>query len=366
MKKEVSAKITPKSYRSGLFREYLSAIIERDILFVIIIMLAGLIYKNGALRGFPLPWLFLHAGTGRIHGMPEYFFTDLIISILIVAAGEVLNAVIRAITEPTAFRIKPSVSVFSTATESDAQKDPSHGSDNETTGSFSSSYNNGKRSIEKRFKAAAGNSSNRKEKPKDSPQKVAMQILFALMLCTVALFFTFYVLGVVNDFGDDITVNNTGTGSDDEVAFYTDSDFLHEQRDTVLLMLEDGNADLLKTVGPGDAEKLSSMADWSTADYTEEYRYVSITDPRQAYIRYEVNCGDKKYMLAVKFTGEDLRYDSSSAEIAGIAACPYFPWDKLSESSGEGYTWEDLTADVEKNTISVGDTTFYDESILLW
>lgn len=366
MKKEETAKITPKSYRSGLFREYLSAIIERDILFVILIMLAGLLYKSGALRGFPLPWLFLHAGMGRIHGMPEYFFTDLFISILIVAAGEVLNAVIRALTEPTAFRIKPTASVFSTAIESDAQKDPSVRSETETAGSFSSFYNNGKRSIEKKFEAAAGNSSDRKEKSKDSPQKVAMQILFALLLCTVALFFTFFVLGVVNDFGDVITENNTGTGSDDEVAFYTDSDFLHEQCDTVMLMLEDGNADLLKTVGPGDAEKLLSMADWSTAGYTEEYRYVSITDPGQAYIRYEVDCGDKKYMLAVKFTGDDLRYDSSSAEIAGIAACPYFPWDKLSESSGEEYTWEDLTADVEKNTISVGDTTFYDESILLW
>ena len=75
--------------------------------------------------------------------------------------------------------------------------------------------------------------------------------------------------------------------------------------------------------------------------------YDSITGDT-AFIRYRAETPDGDYLIAFKFQGDDLDADEENAEIIGIAVCPYD---------------EEPSDD---NTVSIGDTRYNGESILVW
>ncbi len=360
-KKEIHINI-PKNSETGTAQERINSVIERDILMASVILFGGLLHRSGGMRGFPLPWLF----PGGRGSRPEFLIMDIIIIIIMVAAGEILSAVIRAATEPTAFGNRTSAPVINTARQ----------------------YENKAESPDRPAKVPAFNVPKNSARPSSRPVlpqgrklmtdhkipkasnadgKMVLRIVLAVFIATFAVIFAAFsfVLLSDNDHRDIVVDNDYDTDYTEDIAFYTDEDFLSAQTEEALTMLEEGDVDRLGSIGEGDAAGLISMADWSEAEITEIGRFVSTSDPTQAYIRYIAECGDEDYMLAFKFTGDDLRNDNSSAEIVGIAACPYSIWENYFRSSGEEYSWEDFEAEVKANQAVIGDDSFLGTSILI-
>ena len=364
MKKKETRITIPKTRVSETAQERINSVIDRDILFVLIILFGGLLYKNGGMRGFPLPWVSPHGMGTR----PEFLLIDIVLIVIMVAAGEILTAIVRSATEPTAFRNRTSDPLFNTPKQIDNNAETMTGPAKPMPVNMpGTSVRPSSRPVLPKGRGMM--TDHKTPRASNSDGKMVMRLVLAVFIASFAIIIAVFSLIIVSDNNhrDIIIDNDNDSDSDyiDDDAFYTEEDFLSAQIEEVLTMLSEGDTDRLGSIGEGDAAGLISMADWSEAVLTESARYVSI-DPTQAYVRYIAECDDEQYMLAFKFTGDDLRNDNSSAEIVGIAACPYSIWENYYQSSGDDYTWEDFEADVEAGKAAVGDDAFYGVSILIW
>lgn len=344
MKKNEFKTTIPQKQKTSLAGEYLNTIIERDVLLVILIMIGGLINKRGPLRGFPLPWLFPHG----MHVRPEYLITDLLIVLAMVIAAEILTAVIKAANEPTAFRRQREI--VSVPKEIKEIKEIQ-----QIKESAERVLNN--------TSAGRSNDANRRslQKPGSSDQAFSFKILFIIIFATLAIIIASFSIISVTDHRDIVTDN------DDDMSFYSDPEIFSEQKDEVISMLSVGDTESLNAIGDGDgdAEALLEIADWESIDQIEEATRDLDSIDSNAFIRYYVTCGETDYVLAIKLSGEDIENDSGSAEVTGIAACPYKVWDDYYASTDE-LSWEDLVKSIEDNKVVVGDDSYHDSSILIW
>ena len=342
MKKNELKSTIPQKQKTSLAGEYLNTIIERDVLLVILIMIGGLINKRGPLRGFPLPWLFPHG----MHVRPEYLITDLLIVLAMVIAAEILTAVIKAATEPTAFRKhREVISVPKEIKEIQEIKQIKESAERVLNNTSVGRINDVKR--------------RHLQKSGTSDQAFSFKILFIIIFATLAIIIASFSIISVTDHRD-IVIDN-----DDDMSFYSDPEIFSEQKEEVISMLSEGGTDSLNAIGDGDAEALLEIAEWESIDQIEEATRDLDTVDSNAFIRYYVTCGETDYVLAIKLTGEDIENDSSSAVVTGIAACPYKIWDDYYASTDE-LSWEDLVKSIEDNKVVVGDDSYHDSSILVW
>ena len=342
MKKNELKSTIPQKQKTSLAGEYLNTIIERDVLLVILIMIGGLINKRGPLRGFPLPWLFPHG----MHVRPEYLITDLLIVLAMVIAAEILTAVIKAATEPTAFRKhREVISVPKEIKEIQEIKQIKESAERVLNNTSVGRIND----VNRRHLQKSGTSN----------QAFSFKIFFIIIFATLAIIIASFSIISVTDHRD-IVIDN-----DDEMSFYSDTEIFSEQKEEVISMLSEGDTDSLNAIGDGDAEALLEIADWESIDQIEEATRDLDTVDSNAFIRYYVTCGGTDYVLAIKLTGEDIENDSSSAVVTGIAACPYEVWDDYYASTDD-LSWEDLVKSIEDNKVVVGDDSYHDSSILVW
>ena len=335
MKKEVKTK-TSSIPGQTLWLEKLNTIIERDIALVILIMVLGLIHSDQwYTRGFPFTWLLI--GNSMKHSiiLTDHFVMDLIIAIIFVAAGEVVTAAIRRITEPVAFSNR---------------------------GSSSPSYAN-------IFDDTVSSGTEAK-----SFVKSFITVLFVSVMILVACLFTLYFMNsrpdpVPDDNGPDI-IDIDGKDDTSELNFYDspffqEDNYLYSKCEDAIDKLGEGDVEWLSELGEGDAQGIIDITDWSDAEFTFEYKTASsISTEYGGFLRFIAETDNGDYMVGFKFGGEDMVWDEDNAVLTGIAVCPYSMWDDVDYSQPNA--WTELTERVDNNTVAVGNYDFVGHNMLSW
>ncbi len=368
----------PKTNNLSLVWEKINTVIERDLALILIIMTVGLLHSDQyGMRGFPLPWLSPSQST-HMHSSIGAFITSLLCAAIMVAVGEILNAVLRRGSEPTAFRSPSSHTSVYANTYDDTQEFQ----DIPDTGAFESkdtrNYSKALQKNQKLFRKVEETINKPPVRTKyvmGHGEKIVLRIVLSIFAASII------IIGVIsgavfthNGLDDDIATDDYDTeytedSSDDYgsligTPFFDDDEYLQDECDRIIGMLIDEDEEGLSEIGEGDADALIRIADWGSAEYVRDYRFAVSEDPDQGFIRFLVTSGDKKYMLGLKFEGDGLATDESKAVVTGVTACPHTPWEEL-DPEDEDY-WNDLENKVEEQSATVGNADFMGYSILTW
>lgn len=374
----------PKKNNLSLAWEKINTVIERDIALVVLIMLGGLLHSDeSGMRGFPVPWFF-PSQSAHMHSSFPAFLTSLIVAIAIVVICEIVNAVVKMGSEPDAFRNTSSQS----SVYANTYDDTAEFQDIPDTGSFeakdTSNYSKALRKSQKMFRKAE--ESLQKPAPPRSHSETKSRGRFALTLVIVIFAATFIFMAAIfailfsNDtLHDNIANDNYDTEYSDDydteydeadtgsllgTPFFEDNEYLKAKCDRVLGMLKSGDADGLSKIGDGDVQGLLSLTDWSAAEFERDYRYAVSGDPDSGFIRFYAQNADGEYMVGIKFEGDGLATDEDSANVIGVAACSFKPWQEYDGTDDE--SWNKFMDSVEAGSVAVGDDRFMGYSILLW
>jgi hypothetical protein len=162
---------------------------------------------------------------------------------------------------------------------------------------------------------------------------------------------------------DGDTVNSVEYEDELDYDFYTEQEFLADKCDDAFELLMSGDKEALSELGGGSPAKLLNMADWDFVSYYEISRDVTINDTDSAFVRYVAETDDgTEFMVAFKFEGGNLAYDESTAELTGIAACPYDVWSEYDPADD----WDRFAEEVKARMQYVGDVEYGDVNILIW
>ena len=367
----------PKKNNLSLAWEKINTIIERDLAFVIVIMASGLLHSNEyGLRGFPVPWLSAAEGA-HMHSSPGAFVTSFIAVFAMVAVAEILNAVYRRGSEPSALRS----SGQQTSVYANTYDDTQEFQDIPDTGAFESkdtrNYSKALRKNEKLFRkveAAINTPPVRTKYVMNHGEKIVLRVVLAIFASSIILLGAISGVLFINDsYEDDIASDDYDTEYTDDsydygsligTPFFDDDSYLQDECDRIIGMLIDEDEEGLSEIGEGDAAALIGLADWGNSEYVRDYRFAVSEEPDQGFIRFLVTSGDKKYMLGIKFEGDGLATDESKAVVTGVTACPHTPWEEL-DPEDEDY-WNILENKVEEQNATVGNADFMGYSILTW
>lgn len=369
----------PKNNNLSLAWEKINTVIERDLALILIIMTAGLLHTDQhGMRGFPVPWLFPSHST-HIHSSMGAFFTSLLCAAVMVAIGEILNAVLRRGSEPTAFRSHSSQTSVYANTYDDSQEFQ----DIPDTGAFESkdtrNYSKALQKNQKLFRKIEDTINKpvpvRTKYVMGHGEKIVLRIVLSIFAASIILIGA--ISGAVfthNGLDDDIATDDTDTEYTDDsyedygsligTPFFDDDEYLQGECDRIIEMLKNGDEEALAEIGDGDVQKLITLTDWAGADYRRDYRYAVDGDPDFGFIRFLVTSGDERYMLGIKFAGDGLATDEEKAAVTGISACTYKPWDDLDYNDDDA--WTKFENEVADNRIVIGDDDFMGYNILTW
>ena len=338
-----------KRTRGPARQEGYSSIIERDILFVILSMLVFSLVGGEANASYLVP------------------------SVFTVAAGEFLAAIARKASEPDAvskgkaYMKKERIfqDPFAVDRETDELPDaPSHTEYTEPFRPDAVPKRSKTKSVPK-YRSSPETRTPVSGTKRSASGKIVLAVILIIFIASFSVIIAVLSL-VMHSEHEDLHIESGDDDSYTELNFYQQDDFLKLQTDNAFDRLSEGDVEWLQTVGEGDATALIDMIDWENAEIDEDSRYVSASEPQEAIMRYLITCGEQQYKLGFKFTGDNIANDSSDAVITGIAACPFDPWEDYFSDSYEDRSWDDLTDEVSKRTVSVGDISFYGYSILLW
>ena len=373
--------LTPKKTDFSVTGEKINAIIERDVALTFLIMLFGLLLKNDSgFRGFPAGWLY-SGSDPALHSRPELFFVSLMVSVLLVVAGEIVTLIIRKATEPDAsvssgadFKANQATVYANTYDDTALQT--------ETATSVVKSRSS--KSWKPAVKKSAGETKvpalplNRRENPvfkslgidpergskssasgKTNSGDAVMKGVFTAF----SVIFLLVIGMAVALLPDGDTVNPVEYEDDLSYDFYTEPEFLQDKCDDAFELLMSRDKDALSELGGGSPAKLLNMTDWGYVSYYEDNRALTIDETDTAFIRFYAETDDnRQYIVAFKFEGGDLAYDESTAELTGIAACPYDVWEEYSPDND----WDRFAEEVKAQMKYVGDVEYADQNILIW
>ena len=372
---------TSKKTDFSVTGEKINEIIERDVALTFLIMLFGLLLKNDSgFRGFPAGWLY-SGSDPAMHSRPELFFVSLMVSVLLVVAGEIVTLIIRKATEPDAsvssgadFKANQAT-VYANTYDDSAVQTENAGSDFKARSS---------KSWKPAVKKSAGETKvpalplNRRENPvfkslgidpergsrssasgKTNSGDAVMKGVFTAF----SIIFLLVIGMAVAVLPDGDTVNSVEYEDELDYDFYTEQEFLADKCDDAFELLMSGDKEALSELGAGSPAKLLSMADWDFVSYYEVSRDVTINDTDSAFVRYVAETDDgTEFMVAFKFEGGNLAYDESTAELTGIAACPYDVWSEYDPADD----WDRFAEEVKARMQYVGDVEYGDVNILIW
>lgn len=296
-----------------------------------------------------------------------------------VAIGEILNAVLRRGSEPTAFKSHSSQTSVYANTYDDSQEFQ----DIPDTGAFESkdtrNYSKALQKNQKLFRKIEDTINKpvpvRTKYVMGHGEKIVLRIVLSIFAASIILIGA--ISGAVfthNGLDDDIATDDTDTEYTDDsyedygsligTPFFDDDEYLQGECDRIIEMLKNGDEEALAEIGNGDVQKLITLTDWAGADYRRDYRYAVDGDPDFGFIRFLVTSGDERYMLGIKFAGEGMATDEEKAAVTGISACTYKPWDDLDYNDDDA--WTKFENEVADNRIVIGDDDFMGYNILTW
>ena len=368
-----------KTSNLSLAWEKINTVIERDLAFIIIIMAAGLLHSDEyGMRGFPVPWFF-PSHSAHLHSSMGAFLASLICAAVMVAVGEILNAVFRRGSEPTAFRNTSSNASVYANTYDDTQEFQ----DIPDTGAFESkdtrNYSKALQKNQKLFRKAEAALNSpvpvRTKYVMGRSEKIVLRIVLAIFASSIILLGAISGFLLTNDsYEDDIASDDYETEYTDDSSedygsligtpFFEDNEYLQSECDRIIEMLRSGDEEGLSEIGEGDVQGFIGLTDWSGADFVRDYRYAVNDDPDYGFIRFLVTSGDEKYMLGIKFKGDGLATDEEKAAVTGISACTYKPWEDIDYEDADA--WDKFETAVDKSRIVIGDDEFMGYSILTW
>ena len=369
----------PKTSNLSLIWEKINTIIERDLALIMIIMIAGLLHTDQyGMRGFPLPW-FSPSQSAHMHSSIGAFITSLLCAAVMVAVGEILNAVFRRGSEPTSLRTPASqVSVYANTYD-----DTHEFQDIPDTGAFerkdARNYSKALQKNQKLFRKIEATVNSplpvRTKYVMGHDEKIVLRIVLAIFAASIIIIGA--ISGAVltqNGLDDDIASDDYDTEYTDDsydnyeslmgTPFFDDNEYLQGECDRVIEMLKSGDEEGLAEIGDGDIQGLLGLTDWSGAEYNRDYRYAVSGDPDYGFIRFLVTSGDDKYMLGIKFAGDGLATDEEKAVVTGISACTFEPWKNLDYEDDD--VWTKFENEVKNSSIVIGDGDFMGYSILTW
>lgn len=365
--------------------EKINSIIERDIALTFFIMLFGLLLRNDSgFRGFPAGWLYSGSDTA-MHSRPEMFFASLLASALLVIAGELVTFFIKKATEPDAsvssgtdFKANQATVYANTYDDSSVQTERAS-SDvkvrenksrkpvlNKSAGEIkvpSLPLNRRENPVFKSLginpvSQSGSKSSSSGESGSGSGDAVLKAVIIAFSLIVLL------VIGMAISLSpSDDMMPYEYEDEEQSYSFYNDPEFMQGSCDDAFALLVDNDIDALREIGGGSPEKLLSMADWENLSYSEDSRILTVDEKDYGFIRYYAETEDgKTYMVAFKFEGGDLANDESTAELVGIAACPYEVWDEYYADDD----WDTFVQNVGDRMQYVGDVEYNGDNILIW
>ena len=358
--------------------EKINTVIERDIVFVMAIMVGGLLHSNEyGMRGFPMPWLFTSGGP-HVHVEVGALIFSLIIVTALVVAVEVLNAVSRRGTEPTAFRNTGSQASVYANTYDDShefQDIPDTGAfERKDTRNYSKALQKNQKLFRKNESAVNKPVPTRTKYVMGHGEKSLLRIFLSIFAVSIILLGA--VAGVFqNDsFDDDIASDDNDTeytddSSDDygsliDTPFFNDDEYLQSECDRIIDLLRTGDEAGLAEIGEGDVKSLLALTDWATAEFQRDFRYAVSGDPDEGFIRFLVTNDSDSYILCIKFVGDGLATDEAKASVAGLSACTSKPWDDYDSEDEDA--WGKFKTAVDENRIVIGDDEFMGYNILTW
>ena len=216
-----------KTSNLSLAWEKINTVIERDLAFIIIIMAAGLLHSDEyGMRGFPVPWFF-PSHSAHMHSSMGSFLASLICAAVMVAVGEILNAVFRRGSEPTAFRNTSSNASVYANTYDDTQEFQ----DIPDTGAFESkdtrNYSKALQKNQKLFRKAEAALNSpvpvRTKYVMGRSEKIVLRIVLAIFASSIILLGALSGLLLTNDsYEDDIASDDYDTEYTDDSSWQPD------------------------------------------------------------------------------------------------------------------------------------------------
>ena len=245
----------PKNNCLYLAWEKINTVIEGDLALILIIMTAGLLHTDQhGMRGFPVPWLFPSHST-HIHSSMGAFFTSLLCAAVMVAIGEILNAVLRRGSEPTAFRSHSSQTSVYANTYDDSQEFQ----DIPDTGAFESkdtrNYSKALQKNQKLFRKVEETINKPPVRTKyvmGHGEKIVLRIVLSIFAASIILLGAMSGLLLTNDsYEDDIASDDYDTEYTDDSSedygsligtpFFEDNEYLQSECDRIIEMLRSGD-----------------------------------------------------------------------------------------------------------------------------
>ena len=361
---------TSKLKKPSMTGEKLLSRISFYIIVITILMLLGLINKDGPWRGFPIPWIF-----NMLHVMMEYFIPSLILNTAVVVGSDILARLFISVKEP---RLKIHTKLPDVG---DAADETIEMRESELTESYEAHDISEVGTVFDELEDPEIETDTPKKprhfsqtvkyntKSENNNMKTAKGIIF--LISALAIIFTLLPMILIiseegidpfNDYNDDdIVIDASWDDSygDAESAVFGNAEYLFEK------MSDSDNYELSEIFTDEESEDIINYTDWDNISYRLIDLYIS-EDESFSISKYYVNdYDDNPYFIAIAMEIEKEGDDLYIAAVKGMALCP----DVIGLDDSAEYTNKvliDHFKEISSNEILFGEAKRDGASILVW